>query len=223
MRGFREVHEQMGLPFDERRQEKLVGIPPSEQALMFAGGAPKEFHRPTFPLNWATRPRYAPFPATREMLTSSHTGLPARSRDLQVNRRRRQGLGQTRIRDRFDVVVTADDCHQTAASPRPDPEALKAARPARRGALYVGDILSTLSCHRGLAWTCRSHLGAEARRNSRLQCPAQCSIRGRVAGPAAPSVPIRKEGADSPSPFPVPCSSFPSKSESQMPIPRTNS
>jgi len=174
LRAFREVHEQMGLPFDEPAIRKLVGIPLQDQAVIFAGDRAREFTDRYVPLYLGYQTAgMRLFPGTVEMLDELKrrgylTGIVTSKSTAGAGR----ALGQTGIRDRFDVVVTADDV--TNRKPHPDPilKALKALGVKPDEALYVGDSLFDVdAAHRANVDIAAVSWGARSKEDLLLQCP----------------------------------------------------
>lgn len=150
LRAFREVHEQMGLPFDEPAVRKLVGIPLERQAERFAGERAQEFIRRYVPLYAAYQTQdMRLFPGTVETLDQLRRrgyrlGLVTSKSSREVDR----VLGRTGIGARFEVVVTADDVVNHKPHPEPILKALELLKLRPEEVLYVGDSLFDIEAAR---------------------------------------------------------------------------
>ncbi|MGC8861623.1 MAG: HAD family hydrolase [Armatimonadota bacterium] len=143
MRAFREVHEQMGLPFDEPSVRKLVGIPLREQAVLFAGERAEEFLDRYVPLYVAYQTAdMRLFPGTVELLDElKQDGYRLGLVTSKSTRGAERVLLSTGVRNYFEVVVTADDVANHKPHPEPLLRALKLLGVGSREALFVGDSL----------------------------------------------------------------------------------
>ena len=176
LRAFRQVCEEMRLPFDEPAVRKELGIPLSAQAVMFAGERADEFVDRYLPLY---RKRQTAgmrlFPETAEMLAGVKrrgyvTGLVTSKRE----RGAMQAIELTGISDKFDLVFTAEDVANHKPHPEPILKALKLLDLKPEQALYVGDSLFDVDAASGagvdvavVTW------GARSREDLLLACPGR--------------------------------------------------
>jgi len=174
LRAFREVHEQMGLSFDEAAVRKLVGIPLQDQAVMFAGDRADEFTNRYVPLYLGYQTAgMRLFPGTIEMLDElKRRGYRLGLVTSKSTRGAGRALDQTGIADRFDVIVTADDTRNRKPHPDPILKGLEALNVRPDEALYVGDSLFDVdAAQRAEVDMAAVSWGARSKEDLLLECP----------------------------------------------------
>ena len=176
LKSFREVYDEMGIPFDEGFVLRNIGIPLRVQGKVFGGERAEEFierYKVIYRRYHGQDDKL--FPGTVEMLdvvrAKGYRTAVVTSKSVPSTQRTTQGAG---IADKFDVMVTADDVTHPKPHPEPIVKALELLGVRPEEAVYVGDALSDVDAAQkaGVRMAAVSW-GARTREDLEARCPGR--------------------------------------------------